>query len=102
VVERLHAAGIVLGVHDSSVYTSAKIHFEPGDLLILYTDGITEAQNKQGEMYDEDRLLRFLQSHRTHDLSTLMDGLVSEIRDFTGHSELDDDFTVVALRRKDS
>lgn len=101
-IQLLQAAGIVLGVHESSAYASADIEIEPGDMLLMYTDGVTEAQNQQGEMFDEERLLEFVKSHAEQDPESLLDDLVSEIREFKGNWDLDDDFTVLALRKKDS
>jgi serine phosphatase RsbU (regulator of sigma subunit) len=101
-IERLEAAGIVLGVHDSGTYERSEFRMDPGELLVLFTDGVTEAQNEQGEMYEEDRLLRFVQSNNTNSLDGLLADLTSDVLHFTGKQQMDDDFTVVLLRRNES
>jgi sigma-B regulation protein RsbU (phosphoserine phosphatase) len=101
-IERLEAAGIVLGVHDSGTYERSEFRMDPGELLVLFTDGVTEARNERGEMYEEDRLLKFVQSDNSTSLDVLLADLMSDVLHFTGKRQLDDDFTAVLLRRKES
>jgi phosphoserine phosphatase RsbU/P len=97
-VERLAPTGAVLGVHQEFTFEEQSTILAPGDMLLLYTDGVTEAENGQGEMFEEDRLIDFTQSHRSEPLSGLLDDLVGRVRQFSKGGILDDDLTLMALR----
>ena len=73
---------------------------EPGDLLVLYTDGILEATNADGDMYDEKRLVEFIKTNISSPAFEIVRGLFSEIRDFAGSTKLQDDTTAVVIRRQ--
>jgi sigma-B regulation protein RsbU (phosphoserine phosphatase) len=87
------AAGLV----ENFDYTASTTSFEPGDCLLLYTDGLFEASNAEGVMYGEARLRQFV--GRDFDVSGagLIDGLIADIRSFTGRSEFDDDICALAV-----
>ncbi|HDS00459.1 MAG TPA: hypothetical protein ENO22_04665 [candidate division Zixibacteria bacterium] len=98
--EMLEPTGGILGVHKDFTFEQKDLSMSPGDLLFLYTDGVTESRNDYGEMYEESRLLRFLQEHRDHSASSLLDKLLQEIWIFRGRSKFDDDLTVIALQKE--
>ncbi len=97
---RLHPTGGVLGVHEGFAYEECGLELHAGDLLLLYTDGVTEAENANGEMFDEERLVEYLRERRDHKpLEDLLNNLHHEVQRFTGKGELEDDYTVIALRK---
>jgi serine phosphatase RsbU (regulator of sigma subunit) len=98
-IERLEPTGGVLGVHEDFSYEEGTLSLTEGDLIVLYTDGVTDAENQQGEMYEEERLLEFVRKNHTGSFESLLHDLTDEIRSFTAKSELDDDFTAIALRK---
>ena len=98
-IERLQPTGAVLGVTEDFVYNEGSFVFKPGDLLLLYTDGVTDADKGQGEMFGEERLLGYVARHSDASPSDLVLGLQDEIRAFTGRQDFDDDLTILALRR---
>jgi len=100
-IELLEATGTVIGVHEDFKYEETSLTLSPGDLLVLYTDGVTEAENHQGEMYDDGRLCRFVRDNRQAPLETFLDNLLADIQKFTGTTELSDDLTVIALRKQE-
>jgi sigma-B regulation protein RsbU (phosphoserine phosphatase) len=100
-VERLQPTGAVLGVTEDFAYDEGSSVFGPGDLLLLYTDGVTDADKGQGEMFGEERLLDYVARRRDASPSDLVSGLQDEIRGFTGRHDFDDDLTLVAMRRLD-
>ena len=61
--ERLSEGGIALGMFDSSQYTAQRSRLEPGDLLVLYSDGITEAESPSGTPFDEEGLISLISAH---------------------------------------
>jgi serine phosphatase RsbU (regulator of sigma subunit) len=100
-VERFMPTGAVLGITEDFEYTEGSSKFGPGDLLLLYTDGVTDAENHRGEMFEELRLLDYVSQNLDKSPADIVLGLLSEIRAFSGKSDFDDDLTVVALRRLD-
>lgn len=98
-VERLEPTGGVLGVHEGFTYEEHTLSLSPGDLLVLYTDGVTEAENYHGGMFGEERLIEFAQTRRTDPLDKFLDDLLGEVQFFSEKPEMDDDFTVIALRK---
>jgi len=98
-VDRLGEGGLVLGVRAAQEYREGRVRVETGDLLVLYTDGITEQKNDEGEEYGEDRLIQFLQMHRNLPLLQLQEGLLEEVIAFGGGSQQDDITTVIACHK---
>jgi len=97
--EFLSACGPVVGIVASATYESKKIQFEPGDLLFLYTDGITECQNPQEEEFGEEGMLNFLQKNqRSYGVEDLSQLLESQLREFTKGAPPLDDSTLIFLR----
>jgi sigma-B regulation protein RsbU (phosphoserine phosphatase) len=93
---RLSAGGGVLGLFSDWAYDEAEVQLASGDCLLLYTDGITEGRNSEGEEYGEDRLSSLVQHLHRCDAKTLADAVLRSAADFT-HNLFDDDLTVVAV-----
>ncbi len=98
-IERFQPTGAVLGVTEKFDYQEGISIFNPGDLMLLYTDGVTDARNARGEMFEELRLLDYVSQHFDESPADIVMDLLDEIRVFSGKSDFDDDLTVVALRR---
>lgn len=99
-VERFEVTGGILGVHEDFIYEERKVTMMPGDLLLLYTDGIVEAENPHGDHFEDDRLIKFVQQRRTDSPGKIIDSLLQDVLDFTGSSQPMDDMTVILLRKK--
>jgi len=99
-VTELVPGGPVAGVAHPMDYTSRTITIHPGSLLMMFTDGVTEAENPDGEMYDESRLVDFLHAHRTSPLDQLHADLITEVNAFQEGMPHSDDITVLILRRE--
>jgi len=95
-VERLEAGGAVLGVFDDRVYTQGRVPFARGDRLILFTDGISEARDAQGNEFGEDRLVQLAVEHRACSAPALQARLVDAVSRFTG-GEFQDDATLIVV-----
>jgi sigma-B regulation protein RsbU (phosphoserine phosphatase) len=98
-IESLEPTGGVLGVHEGFEYGELICELRPGDLLVLYTDGATEAANEHGDMFGEQCLADFVKAHRTDNLQSVLDSLLEHIKTFCSISDLRDDYTVVLLRK---
>jgi sigma-B regulation protein RsbU (phosphoserine phosphatase) len=95
-VTRLSTGGTVLGAFEESTYEHADVAVAPGDRLVLFTDGITEACGAGDDDFGDDRLVAALREIRTADAATLVDRVFSEVARFTGRpGQFQDDATVL-------
>ncbi len=97
-LERLTAGGTVLGMFPQAEYPWETISLAPGDVLVLFTDGVTEAVNGQDEEYGEERLARAVERYMQCPALELKDRILEEVADFTRGVELRDDMTLVIAR----
>lgn len=88
--------GCVLGVLDEAVYEDAATALAPGDTLVLYTDGVTEAMNAADELYGEERLQRLLR-HPAESPRTLIEEVLSDVKQHSGEAIQSDDITLLAV-----
>lgn len=95
----LETGGTVVGMMEGLSWHEEEIALAPGDRVILYTDGVTEAVDAAGDMYGEDRLYAVLDA-MPHDLAAeaMVDHIHGELRRFLGEMEPGDDVTLLALR----
>jgi sigma-B regulation protein RsbU (phosphoserine phosphatase) len=98
-VQRLEVNGTVVGAFPSVPYGENRLALEPGDLLVCFTDGVTEPENSYGEMFGEDRFIRVVVRSAHLSESEIADAVVASIRDWTGTDELQDDLTLLLARR---
>ena len=101
-VERLAATSTVLGLFPQWDCAVGESRLEPGDLLTLYTDGVTEAFDGRDEEFGEERLLDALARHRDRAPESLLDALLQEVREFSPQEQQDDLTLIVARRRVSS
>jgi len=94
--ERLRNGGTVLGVFASPDYELGSVQLFPGDRVILFTDGVTEACSPAGEEFGEARLLRLLTDHRTLSAAGLQAKILAEVTEFSG-GRWQDDATLLVL-----
>ena len=90
--------GRALGIAEQSRYASGRLMLAPGEALLLYTDGVTEAMDASETFYSDQRLKRFLASHGDSSPGQMIGDLVGEVRQFVGAAAQSDDITVLALR----
>jgi len=89
--------GGVLGLNEEAAYLDITLHLEPGETLLLYTDGVTEAQNDADELYEEERLLDRVRMAASRDVRELTHDLLDSLRAFTGSAPQSDDITILGL-----
>ncbi len=92
--------GPALCVADGFPYPVEPYRLEPGETLVVYTDGVTEAQNPAGELFERDGAMAVLASLATRPVPDLVDGLIAAVLTFEAGGEPSDDLTVLALRRR--
>ena len=93
-----HTGGIALGVLPELNYAETTIPLDPGTALYLYTDGITEAENATGQQFGRDRLEQRLREANGDGPRSLMDGILVDLREFTGDAKQFDDITCLAVQ----
>jgi len=88
----------VVGLFPSVTYEVGEIRLEPHDLLLAYTDGITEPENTYGEEFGEPRLLEVAQGMLNASPEVLVTEIYRSVNDWTGSPELQDDMTLLLAR----
>ena len=99
--ERLTATGIALGMFDQSTYAAAHTRIDPGDVLILYSDGITEAEDPSGQPLEEIGLQAIVDAHRHSSPAQLGAEVVKAVETYAQSSRFADDLTILILRRRE-
>ena len=97
-VELLEKGGLPLGAFDFGEYEEGVTSLAPGDLLFMYTDGLTETMNSDDEEFGTDRVEHFLREHRQLPVAELIAGIHDAVKQFCGREEADDDITLIALK----
>jgi serine phosphatase RsbU (regulator of sigma subunit)/DNA-binding NarL/FixJ family response regulator len=105
-VQVLGKTGMALGAVEDTTWTHSTVCLEPGNTLVLYTDGITEAQDEQGDFFGRQRLLSVLQAETSiprphkHAVLHVQEALLGEVRQFMGTAPQHDDMTLMILLRE--
>jgi serine phosphatase RsbU (regulator of sigma subunit) len=98
-VEPLEAGGVILGILPGARYESGEVTLSPGDLVALYTDGVTEGADAANEMWGEARLEALLKSAAPSSARDIATRIVREVRTFEGERGPADDITVLVAKR---
>ncbi len=104
-VNRLDAPGLLIGLQAEAEYVSGEMFLEPGDVLLYYTDGVTEAPGLAGDRFDEARLIRVLEETCRSGLSAqgILDHLFLRLDRFVGNDHhLEDDASIVVLKVRET
>jgi sigma-B regulation protein RsbU (phosphoserine phosphatase) len=100
--QALNTDGIALGLEEGTVFNKMlkeqTIKLSPGDTLVFYTDGFTEAMNLFQDEYGEERFISLISSNRNLSAQGLIDVLVKSIEDFSKEAPQHDDMTVVVIK----
>ena len=95
----LESCGLCLGVLPSVNYEAKKVALNPGDVALLFTDGITESQNKEKEEFSNERLIKLLRKCFDLPAQKLLEKIFDEVNSFTSDVEQMDDMTLVVIKR---
>ena len=96
----LASGGPALGMWDAATFVPGAASVQPGDILVLYTDGVIEVMNGAGEMFGVDRLEDVIRRRPGHSSRNLVDAVIDATRAFAGRAGFEDDFTLVVIRRE--
>jgi sigma-B regulation protein RsbU (phosphoserine phosphatase) len=96
---RLDVNGTIVGCFPHVSYEESSVRLEPGDLLLCFTDGISELENAFGEMYGEDRLIELVAKNAHLSEQRIIDLIVDAAHEWCGSHEMQDDLTLLVVRR---
>ncbi len=101
-VEVLNSKGMGLGIIRNNKFNqhidTQNFNYEPGDILLLYTDGVIEIQNEKGEWFETNKLIEFLNTYATLDVIKMKERLKKELEYFSGNKEPKDDLSFLILK----
>ncbi len=104
IVETLQSPGLGLGIDQGDVFDRVtkdiSLTLQSGDCLLVYTDGVSEAENAEGDEFGEDRIRQLLATHASEGPVAVIDAVLGAVASFCGGSAPSDDITLVALQRE--
>jgi sigma-B regulation protein RsbU (phosphoserine phosphatase) len=98
-LKKLEKTGTLVGLFDDVAWEEKTISINPGEVLILYTDGISEAQNNSGQFFGNDRLEEILRESFSSSAETYRDEIFDKVQGFIGSAPRLDDITLIVLSR---
>ncbi|MBC7187593.1 MAG: SpoIIE family protein phosphatase [Calditrichaeota bacterium] len=98
-VTKLEKGGLILGAVEEADYEEGSLVLRPGEMLVLYTDGVTEARGKHREQYEEERLFAVLERCRNQSAQQVLDAVLSDVERFCAGVPQADDITLMVIRR---
>jgi sigma-B regulation protein RsbU (phosphoserine phosphatase) len=98
-LSRLQSTGVALGMFEDSVFSAQSTILDPGDLLVLYSDGITEAENPDGQPFEEAGLERLVSTLPDQDLAASGRAIFAAVERYAQDTRFADDLTVLLLKR---
>ena len=101
-VHELAAHGIALGVLKAIKLEECEIGVAPGDTVVFYTDGVTEARNGKGELFWEERLRATLEAHAEDSAQKIQNAILAAVEEFTDGAPLADDLTLFVIKREEN
>ncbi len=99
-VQMLEVGGLILGVMEDTEYEDAVCELDPGDVLVIYSDGISEAPDSDGGEFGEQGIIDVLVRERQQSAATILDAVVKAALDFSGDQLQMDDMTMIVLKRR--
>jgi sigma-B regulation protein RsbU (phosphoserine phosphatase) len=98
-IEELASDALILGLFDYASYQSRTFHLDTGDILVVYSDGLTDAQNQQEEMFGEERLLQVIRQEAPSGSHAIEQRFLNAIEEFTQGTPQTDDITFVVVEK---
>jgi serine phosphatase RsbU (regulator of sigma subunit)/DNA-binding NarL/FixJ family response regulator len=97
-VQALPKTGMVLGVVEDATWQQETVRLAPGDVLVLYTDGVTDAEDERGSFFGQERLLEVAQANLGRSAQDIQDAVMAGVHEFMGETPQFDDITLVIVR----
>ena len=97
-VRRLETGGVVLGLFEHAAFDEEALTLSPGDFIVAFSDGVSEAMNEAGDEFSDERLLACVEANRAGSPQAVLDSLLKDVRAFCGDAPQSDDVTIVMVR----
>ncbi len=88
----------MVGIGSDSVYNEGKVHLSPGEIIVIYSDGVTEAEDASETLFGEQRLQEIIKKNKNLSSQKIMAEIYKEVKNFQGGTEQDDDITLVVIK----
>jgi phosphoserine phosphatase RsbU/P len=98
-IQRLKAGGVMLGMFEDFIFEDDTVSLKTGDLLVIHSDGVTEAMDLQGEHFGEPRLQELILRHRQLSAEAMIDVIIADVRKHAGANPQSDDITIMVIKR---
>ena len=98
-IEEILSEALVLGLFDDASYESRMLDLDKGDILVVFSDGLTDAQNQKEEMFGEERLVKIIQRQAPSGSHALKQGFLTAIEEFTEGMPQTDDITFAIVEK---
>ena len=89
-----------VGMFPGTSFNIVEVSLEARDLLVMYTDGIVEAENPDGEQYSLDRFICFIKSHREISAEEMKEAFILELKNFIQNDRFEDDVTFILVKKE--
>ncbi len=96
---RLEEGGIILGFMEDTGYDTGSKYFDRGDVLVVYSDGVSEAMNERDEEFSEERLKRIIEGIIYEEAGKILNRIIDEVRTFSQNVSQNDDITLMVIKR---
>jgi serine phosphatase RsbU (regulator of sigma subunit) len=96
-IEQLPASGPMIGLFNEVKLIDATLSFAPGDMLVMHTDGLTEASNADAELFGDERLIQIIQAHPATSAQELLDAVMAQASTFAAGAPQSDDITLLVI-----
>jgi sigma-B regulation protein RsbU (phosphoserine phosphatase) len=97
-LRRLECGGPIVGLFESATFDEETVTLSPGDWLIVFSDGVSEAMSASGDEYGETRIVSCVEKNKAMEPRDLLEALFADVRDFTRGAPQSDDITAMVLR----
>jgi phosphoserine phosphatase RsbU/P len=97
-IRRLETGGVVLGMFERASFEEETITMAPGDIIVAFSDGVTEAMNQAGDEFTDDRLIACVEAHRGESPQQVLEALLADVHTFCEGATQNDDVTAVLVR----
>jgi sigma-B regulation protein RsbU (phosphoserine phosphatase) len=99
-IEPLAVNGMIVGAFPFATYSADTLKLKRGDVLVAFTDGLTEPENEAGEEYGEERLMELLRNAAHMPAKELIERVMNDVVAWTGEESLQDDMTMLVVRKR--
>ena len=79
-------------------YEQGKVYLKTGDWIVMFTDGVTEAQDEQGEDFEEERLMEVIRANESDSAAVMKEKILAAVKNYTGDVPQSDDITLLVLK----